>query len=266
MSWRSPRCPVARTSGLVVHAVVAERLQKVLAAAGIASRREAERWIGAGRLSIDGHRAELGDTVAHNSVVRLDGKTLDVAVRAAHEYMMYHKPPGEVCTRSDERGRPTVFDNLPTTEAGRWVAVGRLDLNTSGLLLFCTDGALANRLMHPSAELARRYAVRVHGNPTEHDIEKLLSGVMLDDGPARFTAVTRKGAGKTNTWFEAHLREGRYREVRRLWESVGYPVSRLMRVGYGPLALPSSLDPGVWRHLNDSEIAQLKRVKPKKKQ
>lgn len=247
---------------------MADRLQKVLAATGIASRREVERWIKAGRLSIDGRPAELGDTVAHKSAIRLDGQLLNVDVPAAgaHQYLMYHKPAGEICTRSDDQGRPTVFDSLPETGSGRWVAVGRLDLNTSGLMLFCTDGALANRLMHPSAELTRRYTVRVRGRPTQTEIRRLLSGLMLDDGPARFTAVTQKGSGTSNTWFEVHLREGRYREVRRLWEAVGYQVSRLIRLGYGPVELPPSLGPGAWRHLSESEVALLMDIKPNKKQ
>ena len=243
---------------------MADRLQKVLAAAGLGSRRQAERWIAAGRVTVDGRTAQLGDRVAPDSIVRLDGKTLDISLpgAGAHEYLMYHKPAGEICSRRDEQGRPTVYERLPAPQAGRWVAVGRLDLNTSGLLLFTTDGELANRLMHPSAELVRRYAVRIHGRPTAAETSRLCDNVQLDDGPARFDAVRRKRSGRTNTWFEVDLREGRYREVRRLWEAIGYDVSRLIRVAYGPVKLPQSLAAGNFRYLNEHE-KQLLRVTKK---
>jgi 23S rRNA pseudouridine2605 synthase len=230
------------------------RLQKLLAAAGLGSRRSVEQWIREGRVTIGGRIAQLGDRASPQDEVCLDGRKLELnpAQLAARELLLYHKPVGEVTTRSDPQGRPTVFERLPPPGNGRWITVGRLDVNTSGLLLFTTDGELAHRLMHPSSEIEREYLVRVRGRPQQGIIRQLLEGVELDDGTARFDRVTQEvGDGDSaegiNTTFRVVLHEGRNREVRRLWQAVGLEVSRLLRVRYGPIELPRDLRPGTAR-------------------
>lgn len=238
---------------------MAERLQKVLAAAGYGSRREIERWISAGRLAIDGRTAELGDSVTGEERITLDGRPLRVRRPAggSHRHLIYHKPQGEVCSRSSESGHATVFDALPELPSGRWVGVGRLDVATSGLLIFTTDGALANALMHPSGGLERRYAVRVRGTPAGEDLARLTEGIELEDGRAAFDSLEEKGGEGVNQWYEVTLREGRNREVRRLWEAVGVEVSRLIRIGYGPIRLPRGLPRGQHRPLTPGEVRAL---------
>jgi 23S rRNA pseudouridine2605 synthase len=227
------------------------RLQKLLAAAGLGSRRSVEQWIRDGRVTVAGRVAQLGDRAGPDDEVCLDGRKLDLnpAQLTARELLLYHKPVGEVTTRSDPQGRPTVFERLPGPGSGRWITVGRLDVNTSGLLLFTTDGELAHRLMHPSSEIEREYLVRVRGRPQPGLIRQLLEGVQLDDGPARFDRVSQEIADGEmsegiNTTFRVVLHEGRNREVRRLWHAVGLEVSRLLRVRYGPIELPRDLRPG----------------------
>ncbi len=245
------------------------RLQKLLASAGIGSRRAVEQWIREGRITIDGRTAQLGDRAGAEDDVRLDGRRLSLSMggTAAHQLLLYHKPLGEVTTRRDPQGRPTVFERLPAPANGRWINVGRLDVNTSGLLLMTTDGELAHRLMHPSAEVEREYWVRVRGRPHDAALHSLLNGVQLTDGPARFDrmdAVSGDTAGErsdaSHTWYRVVLHEGRNREVRRLWAAVGCEVSRLRRTRYGPIGLPPDLRPGRWRMAGPAELAALRQA------
>jgi len=243
------------------------RLQKLLAAAGLGSRRSVEQWIRDGRVTVAGRVAQLGDRATPEDEVCLDGRRLELnpAQLASRELLLYHKPVGEVTTRSDPQGRPTVFERLPQPGSGRWITVGRLDVNTSGLLLFTTDGELAHRLMHPSSEVEREYLVRVRGRPQPGIIDQLLDGVQLDDGPARFDRVTQEIAegelsDGVNTTFRVVLHEGRNREVRRLWHAVGLEVSRLLRVRYGPIELPRDLRPGSSRLADATTVERLAAV------
>ena len=237
---------------------MSEKLQKVLARAGLGSRRQIERWITEGRITIDGEPATLGARVAVGQILRVDGRTVPAhAFQAQPRILLYHKPEGEVCTRSDPQGRPTVFDKLPTLRGARWITVGRLDYNTSGLLLFTTDGELANRLTHPSQEIEREYAVRILGKISDAMLTRLKEGVMLDDGPARFESIVDAGGTGANHWYHVTLKEGRNREVRRLWEAVGAKVSRLMRVRYGPVALPPYFHAGRSSALDEALTAAL---------
>jgi len=236
-----------------------ERLQKLLARAGHGSRREIERLIEQGLVTINGKVATLGDHASETDKIEIRGEPVGVS-KVAHfkpRVIAYHKPIGEVCTRDDPEGRPTVFDHLPRMQSSRWIAVGRLDINTVGLMLFTNDGELANKLMHPSGEIEREYAVRVLGGVDDAMIRRLLAGVELQDGRAAFETVDRAGGEGANTWFRVTLKEGRKREVRRLWESQGVTVSRLMRVRYGPIELERALKPGRWADLKPREMKQL---------
>lgn len=234
---------------------MSEKLQKVLADAGFGSRREMERWIDAGRVRVNDRPAKVGDRVEPGDAITLDGRPANRApsLRA----IAYHKVEGEVCTRSDPEGRRTVFERLPTLASGRWIGIGRLDINTTGLLLFTTHGELANRLMHPSSQIEREYAVRVMGEPPPGALERLVDGVVLDDGPARFASLRAEGGTGVNRWYRVVLEEGRNREVRRLWESQGLRVSRLQRVRYGPIRLDRDLEPGRFRELTNAELDEL---------
>lgn len=241
---------------------MAERIQKLLAAAGITSRRDAEKMIEAGRVSVNGNLATLGDKAELSDVLRLDGKVVRLNHRpeSKHRVLAYHKPEGQICSRSDPEGRPTIFDNLPRLRSGRWIAVGRLDINTSGLILLTTDGDLANRLMHPSSEVEREYAVRVLGEVTESTKRALRKGVELEDGTASFNSIRDAGGQGANHWYHVILNEGRNREVRRLWESQGLKVSRLARVRYGPIVLARSIKPGTWEELLRRDIDKLRQL------
>ncbi len=239
--------------------MAAERIQKLLARAGYGSRREIERWIAEGQITIDGRLARLGDRATPRNVIRLRGEPvhLNAIERARVRVLAYHKPAGEIVSRSDPEGRPIVFDRLPSMKTSRWIAVGRLDFNTSGLLLFTNDGQLANRLMHPSTGIEREYAVRVLGDVSPEVLMRLRTGVALEDGVARFEDIVAAGGEGANQWFHVLLREGRNREVRRLWESQGLQVSRLSRVRFGSVVLPRGLKPGKWKALQPGEISAL---------
>lgn len=240
---------------------MSEKLQKVLANAGLGSRREMEKWIDQGRASVNGKIASLGDRVEPTDQIRVDGNLVN---RQSSESMcrvlMYNKPEGELCSRKDPEGRATVFDRLPNIQNGRWIAVGRLDINTSGLLLFTNDGELANRLMHPKHELEREYAVRVFGEVSNDKLNNLKRGVQLEDGPAKFSTIrARSGDDESvNSWFNVTLSEGRNREVRRLWESQDLQVSRLIRVNYGGLELKKRLPQGAWVELELPDVNMLR--------
>jgi 23S rRNA pseudouridine2605 synthase len=235
---------------------MSEKLQKVLARAGAGSRREMETYISAGRVSVEGKTAYLGDRVEGNELIRVDGH--QIKLKALEEdfcrVLMYNKPEGEMCTRKDPEGRPTVFDRLPKLDGSRWVAVGRLDINTSGMLLFTTDGELANRLMHPSKQVEREYAVRIFGDVNEAMLQTLRHGVKLEDGTAKFQKITYRGGESRNHWFHVVLSEGRNREVRRLWESQDVQVSRLIRVRYGDMEMKRQLPLGGWTELNLKDV------------
>lgn len=237
-----------------------EKLQKVLARTGLGSRREMERWIEEGRIAVNGKPAHLGDRVDDNARIAIDGKAINRAPAEETRCILYHKPTGEVCSRKDPQGRRTVFARLPTLKSGRWISIGRLDFNTSGLLLFTTDGELANALMHPSSNIEREYMVRVMGDVKQEHIDALLEGVMLEDGVARFTDIQDGGGDGINRWFYVVIMEGRNREVRRLWESQGLTVSRLKRVRYGEVFIPSKVKQGQWTELELKEIKSLYRM------
>jgi len=239
---------------------MAERLQKMLAQAGYGSRRQLEQVIASGRIRINERVATLGDKAGPSDRIRMDGRLLNLDKRldVRCRVLAYKKHVDQVVTRKDPEGRPTVFKGLPRLEGGRWLAVGRLDVNTSGLLLFTTDGELKRRLEHPSFEVVRSYAVRVHGAVDDAMLDRLLAGVELEDGTARFDSIrVADDAHKANRWFEVTVRQGRNRVVRRLWDSQGVTVSRLMRTGFGPVALPSGVKAGGWRELDRKQIREL---------
>jgi 23S rRNA pseudouridine2605 synthase len=239
-----------------------EKLQKVLAQAGLGSRRALEKWIVDGRVSVNGHKAKLGDRVDHNAHICVDGRPIARALlqKSPTRIIIYNKPLGEVSSRKDEKGRPTVFDNLPKLSDGRWISIGRLDVNTSGLLLFTNDGDIANKLMHPSTQIEREYAVRVYGEIDHKMLVQLHKGVQLEDGMGRFEAITYSGGEGTNHWYHVVVREGRNRLVRRLWESLDIRVSRLIRIRYGSILLPRSVRSGRWVELEKSSVESLHKL------
>jgi 23S rRNA pseudouridine2605 synthase len=239
-----------------------ERLQKLLANAGLGSRRQLEVLISEGRVRVNGKVSRLGDRATPDDRIEVDGRPVGGRRLSSNQrfVIMYNKPEGELVTRRDPEGRKTVFERLPRLPAGRWIAVGRLDVNSAGLLLLTNDGELANRLMHPSNQVDREYAVRVKGEVTDEMVRRLVSGVDLEDGPARFEDVVDAGGEGRNHWFHLVIMEGRKREVRRLWEAVGATVSRLKRVRYGPIILDSSVKVGQWRELDRDERRALLQI------
>jgi 23S rRNA pseudouridine2605 synthase len=251
--------PRACRSRPVKKEVDTEKLQKILARAGYGSRRELESWIAAGRVRVNGNRATIGLRVSTADVIQVDGKRLGRRALGHQRVrvLRYHKPVGEICSRRQDSDRPTVFDHLPALKGGQWIAVGRLDLNSSGLLLFTNDGGLAHRLMHPSSGLVREYAVRVRGKVTAASIRALCQGVQLEDGPGKFEEIVDKGGEGANHWYHVTIAEGRNREVRRLWDSQGVQVSRLTRVRYGPVVMPRRLPRGRWDELTVAQIGSL---------
>ncbi len=237
---------------------MSERLQKLLAGAGHGSRRGIEEWIREGRITLNDRVAVLGDRATPADRICLDGRRLDLGGRRESvEVLLYNKPVGEVTTRADPQGRPTVFDHLPPPTSGRWIVVGRLDVNTSGLLLFTNDGELAHRLMHPSTQIEREYRVRLRGRPSDEVLDRLRKGVTLDDGPASFDQIEAESTEGSHTWYRVCLHEGRNREVRRLFEHVGFEVSKLTRIRYGEVVLPQDLRAGATRTLKTASVESL---------
>ncbi|MFA6302227.1 MAG: pseudouridine synthase [Legionella sp.] len=233
-----------------------ERLQKILSQAGLGSRREMERWIESGWVQVNGKPVKLGDSATENDKITVKGKLINnpLKIKQSTRILLYHKPVGEISSRHDPKFEKTVFDNLPSLRQGRWVQVGRLDLNTSGLLIFTNDGELANKLMHPKYGLEREYAVRIHGQVSPEVLNILKKGVQLEDGMAKFSKVDFRGGEGTNSWYHVTLNEGRNREVRRIWESQGLEVSRLIRIRYGVLSMPRFLGRGECYELTAKEV------------
>lgn len=249
---------LASESVVVAPPAVTNKLHKVLAQKGLGSRREMEALIASGQVTINREVASVGDRVGPKDIVRI-GKRI-IRFRAAGclpKVILYHKPEGEIVSRSDPQGRPSVFDKLPHLDSSKWIAIGRLDFNTSGLLVFTTDGELANRLMHPRFEVEREYAVRIIGELSDEQITLLTTGVELKDGIAKFNYLSDQGGEGTNHWYRVILREGKNREVRRMFEAIGLTVSRLMRVRFGPINLPPRIKRGQWIELDQKEIKRL---------
>src|SRR5450830_631051 len=237
---------------------VPQRLHKLLALAGIGSRRDMETLIASGRVTINGQVAQVGAGVVPNDIVRIDSRPVSLPFEPAlPKILIYHKPEGEIVSQDDPEKRASVFDKLPKVKGAKWIAIGRLDINTSGLLIFTTSGELANRFMHPRYEVEREYAVRIFGELTEGQMAQLTEGIELEDGPANFDSIKAQGGEGANHWYQVILREGRNREVRRLFEAFQLPVSRLMRVRFGPVNLPPRVKRGTMLKLEQKEVVGL---------
>jgi 23S rRNA pseudouridine2605 synthase len=236
---------------------MSQKLQKILANQGLGSRRTMEKWISEGHIRVNGEVATLGDRVEDDDTIQVDGRTLSQK-KTRHRHLLYNKPAGEICSRDDPQGRPSVYRKLPKLKNQRWISIGRLDFNTSGLLLFTTDGVLANKLMHPSTSIDREYAVRVLGNVSVNALQNMREGVLLEDGVAMFTDIQKSPESEgANQWYYVVLMEGKNREVRRLWESQGLSVSRLKRVRFGSFFVPSSVKVGRFVELEKPEVDDL---------
>jgi len=261
---RPPSAPTGRAAARLHKAtapeVAQERLQKALASAGLGSRREMEEWIAAGRVQVNGEPATPGTKVGPRDVVKVGGRRIYLRFEDRRtRILIYHKSEGEIVSRDDPGGRATVFDTLPQLRGAKWIAIGRLDFNTEGLMIFTTSGELANHLMHPRFEVEREYAVRVLGELSDEMKQQLLDGVELDDGPARLESCFVAGGEGANRWYKVVIKEGRKREVRRLFEHLGLTVSRLTRIRFGPIALPPQLRRGQKAELGDDQVAQVLR-------
>ena len=238
-----------------------DRIHKKLAAAGHGSRRKIEKWIREGRITINNKVAMLGEKLQGNETIKLDGELLSYnSEKIVNQHIIYNKPSDEITSRYDPEGRRLVFDSLPSIKNARWIAVGRLDFSTTGLLIFTTDGELANKLMHPSTKILRKYAVRIHGNPSDLLLRKLISGIMLDDRIAKFDVLESVGGTGANRWFRVGLKEGRNREVKRLWNEIGFDVTRLIRISYGPIQLPRDLKRGKFETLSANQVNSLYKI------
>ena len=235
-----------------------QKLQKALAQAGLGSRREIEDWIRAGRVTVNGAAAKIGARVGSNDSIQVDGRAVGARSEGrTARVLLYHKPEGEIVSRDDPGGRASVFDRLPPVKGGKWLAVGRLDFNTGGLLVLTTSGELANRMMHPRYGMEREYAVRIRGRVTPADMERLTHGVRLEDGQAKLEAIEEQGGEGANRWYRIVVHEGRNRIVRRLFEALNLTVSRLMRTRFGPVSLPPRLTRGNYVELPSGEVRRL---------
>jgi 23S rRNA pseudouridine2605 synthase len=235
-----------------------QRLHKLMALAGLGSRRDMEEMIASGRVTVNGETAKLGQGVTQYDIVRVDSRPLKLNFEPElPQVLIYHKPEGEIVSQDDPEGRASVFDKLPRIKQGKWIAIGRLDINTSGLLIFTNSGELANRFMHPRYEVEREYAVRIFGELTEGQMLTLTQGIELEDGPASFDSISPQGGEGANHWYQVIIREGRNREVRRLFEAFQLPVSRLMRVRFGPVNLPPRVKRGTMLKLEPKQVVDL---------
>ncbi len=248
---------------------VTHKLQKLLAQSGLGSRREMEALIIAGQVSINGKVAKIGDRISTSDLVRVRNRLIRINTGSRlPRVIFYHKPEGEIVSRNDPEGRPSVFDRLPQLKSSRWVSIGRLDFNTSGLLIFTTSGELANQMMHPRFQIEREYAIRIIGQLTSEQMTQLTRGIELEDGIAKFDMIVEQGGEGSNRWYHAVIKEGRNREVRRMFEKLGIAVSRLIRVRFGPIRLPSYLKRGMLSELKENEVHQImalfhKMIEPK---
>lgn len=248
--------PLAASSA--VSATLTFKLQKLLAQKGLGSRREMEALIASGQVKLNDHIAVIGDRAGPGDIVRIGRRVIRIhEEEELPKVLLYHKPEGEIVSRNDPQGRPSVFDKLPYLRSSKWIAIGRLDFNTSGLLIFTNDGALANRMMHPRFEMEREYAVRILGELTEEQMQQLTTGITLEDGEAAFTYLADQGGEGANHWYRVILKEGKNREVRRMFEAIGLTVSRLMRVRFGPINLPPRIKRGQWLELDEKETRRL---------
>ena len=255
----TPRREAAKTApdALLAAPSATFKLQKLLAHKGLGSRREMETLIASGEVSVNGKTATLGERAGPGDVIRIGRRVIRVHEEELPKVLLYHKPEGEIVSRHDPEGRPSVFDKLPHLRSSKWIAIGRLDFNTSGLLIFTNDGTLANRLMHPRFEMEREYAVRILGELSEEQMQQLTTGVQLEDGEAAFTYLADQGGEGINHWYRVILKEGKNREVRRMFEAIGLTVSRLMRVRFGPINLPPRIKRGQWLELDEKETRRL---------